>query len=328
LPRGRFFNRDAAGSEGLQVVVVSADNPATIVRKKDSPMPLKSMTGFGQAEGTTPSGSYRVELRSVNNRYFELQVRMPKLFASLEPRVKQAVSSQVSRGSISLFVSSATDQTPIRLSWDKEKVDNYIRIFKEVKSAYELKGDITISDLVRFGDFIKTESVEFNDETLWEHLGPIIERSLADFQKSRETEARFLAADIKKMIKAMSADVKKIEKRAPLRLKEYRQELTKRVEQLIKNPPEPARVATEIAIMADRMDIAEEITRLKAHLEKFLDMFESDEQVGKRMNFILQELNREANTIGSKANDLEISHLSMYLKENIEKIREQIQNIE
>lgn len=291
-------------------------------------MPLRSMTGFGQAEGTTPSGSYRVEVRSVNNRYFELQLRMPKIFASLEPRVKQAIAAQVSRGSISVFVSCATDQAPVRLGWDKEKVDNYIRIFKEVKTAYELKGDITVSDLIRFGDFIKTESVEFDDDALWQHLGPIVDRGLADFQKSRETEARFLAADLRKMIKSMSADVKKIEKRAPLRLKEYRTELTKRVELLIKNPPDPARIATEIAIMADRMDIAEEITRLKAHLEKFLEMFDSDEQVGKRMNFILQELNREANTIGSKANDLEISHLSMYLKENIEKIREQIQNIE
>ena len=291
-------------------------------------MPLRSMTGFGQAEGTTPSGSYRVEIRSVNNRYFELQLRIPKVFASLEPRVKQTVSAQVSRGSVSLFISSTTDQAPAKLGWDKEKVDSYIRIFKEVKAAYGLSGELSFSDLVGFSDFIKTESVDFNDETLWQHLSPIIEKCIADFQKSREAEAKFLSADLKKMVKSMLADVKKIEKRAPLRLKEYSAALTARIEQLIKNPPDPGRIATEVAVMADRMDIAEEITRLKAHLEKFVETLESDEQVGKRMNFILQEMNREANTIGSKANDLEISHLSVSLKENIEKIREQIQNIE
>jgi uncharacterized protein (TIGR00255 family) len=291
-------------------------------------MPLRSMTGFGQAEVSTPSGSYRVEIRSVNNRFFELQIRQPKFLFNLEQKIKQTISGVVSRGSVTVFISCSSSESDNRLSWDKEKVGSYIKIFREIQQAYGLPKDISLSDLIGFSDLITTESVAFDDDTLWSHLKPILEAAIKDLQKSRENEARILTDDLKKMIAVVLKAVGKIEKRAPLRLKTYRVELTKRIEQLIKNPPDPTRISAEVALMADRMDIREETTRLRAHFEKFEETFGTNEQVGKRMNFLLQEMNREANTIGSKANDLEISHLSVQLKEYIEKIREQIQNIE
>jgi uncharacterized protein (TIGR00255 family) len=204
-----------------------------------------------------------------------------------------------------------------------------MRIFNEIKKVYKLSGDVTVPDLLRFGDFIKSESEIHNDETLWKHLRPVLAAAIKSFQESREAEGAQLVKELKKILNDISKTLRLIEKRAPLRVKEYGAALSARIEKMLDgNLPDPQRIAAEVAIMAERLDITEEIVRLKAHIEKFSADFEADEPVGKRMGFLLQEMNREANTIGSKANDTEIAHLSVSLKENIEKIREQIQNIE
>lgn len=291
-------------------------------------MPLRSMTGFGQAETATPSGIYHIEIRGVNNRFLETQIRTPKFLSNLESKIKQAISSGISRGSVQLFITCNGEETRSKLVWDKEAVNGYMKIFREIQKSCGLQGDITMSDLLGFSDLIKTQATLFNDETLWEQVKPILEKAMRDFQKSREREAAQLEIELRKMLKIVQQTLKKVEKRAPLRLSEYRAALGKRIEELLKDQPDPARIAQEAAIMADRLDITEECQRLNAHIEKFTETFKADEPVGKRMNFLLQEMNREANTIGSKANDTEISHLSVSLKEFIEKIREQIQNIE
>jgi uncharacterized protein (TIGR00255 family) len=156
----------------------------------------------------------------------------------------------------------------------------------------------------------------------------VLSKAIESFQASREAEGEHIIRDLKKMLDAISRLLKEVEARAPRRIEEYQKELTKRIEKLLANPPDESRLAMEVALMADKMDISEECTRLKAHINAFVKDFASTEPVGKRMNFLLQEMNRESNTIGSKANDTEISHHSVTLKENIEKIREQIQNIE
>jgi len=292
-------------------------------------MPIRSMTGFGLAEHTAPSGTYRVEIRGVNNRFQDVQVRLPKFAMNLEAKVKKELATIISRGSINVFVSCDRGDTDgVKLTWDKPAVDNYLRIFGEIKSQYKLSGDIGLSDLLRFSDFIKSESAVYTEDALWKHIRPALAPAIEAFQKSREAEGAQLVKELKKILKDITKTLQQIEKRAPERVKEYSASLTARMEKLLASQPDPQRIATEAALMAERLDITEETTRLRAHIEKFSADFGADEPVGKRMGFLLQEMNREANTIGSKANDTEIAHWSVSLKENIEKIREQIQNIE
>jgi|WetSurMetagenome_2_1015567.scaffolds.fasta_scaffold00172_28 uncharacterized protein (TIGR00255 family) len=291
-------------------------------------MPIKSMTGFGFAEARTPSGTFRVEIRSVNNRFLDLQLRLPKSLSGLEQKIKTALTDAVPRGSVSVYVGCDRDNGEGKLSWDKEAVENYLAIFREVKKKYKLAGDIMLSDLLHFSDFLKAGQVSSDEKTLWKHFSPVFSKALENFQRSRAAEGEHIIRDLKKMLDAVSRLLKEVEARAPKRIEEYSKNLSLRIEKLLANPPDPARLAMEVAVMADKMDISEECTRLRAHISAFVKDFGSGEPVGKRMNFLLQEMNREANTIGSKANDAETSHLSVALKENIEKIREQIQNIE
>jgi uncharacterized protein (TIGR00255 family) len=286
------------------------------------------MTGFGLAEKQAASGTYRVEIRGVNNRFLELQLRQPKFTANLESRIKKEINSIISRGSITVLISCDREEEERKITWDKKVVDGYMQIFNEITSEYKLSGTATLSDLLNFSDFIKSENTEFDEEMLWKHLKPALTDAIEAFQKSRETEAAFIVKELKKILKDITKNLVQVEKRAPVRIQEYAKNLGEKIQKLIANPPDPQRIATEIALFADKLDISEECTRLRAHLQKFSEDFELDEPVGKRMGFLLQEMNREANTIGSKANDTEIAHLSVKLKESIEKIREQIQNIE
>lgn len=291
-------------------------------------MSIRSMTGFGQAESPTPAGTYRVEIRGVNNRFLEVQIRQPRTFSNLETKIKQLVSSSVARGSLTVFISCDRDDQDGRLVWDRPSVDNYMRIFREITETYDVKKNIGLSDLLHFSDFIKAETVQVSEKTLWRRLKPVLDRALVDFQRSREREARYIVSDLKKQLRSIGSAVRKIEHRAPRRIKRHRENLRNRIRNLNDNVADPQRLAQEVAIMADKMDISEECTRLNAHIEKFGEFFDSREPIGKRMSFLLQEMNREANTVGSKANDTEISHLTVELKESIEKIREQVQNIE
>jgi len=291
-------------------------------------MPIRSMTGFGLAENAAPSGTYRVELRAVNNRYQEIQIRQPKFTMNLESKIKKELTSAISRGSINVMITCDRETENGQLTWDKASVDNYVRILSEVKETYKLGGEVRLNDVMRFGDFIKSESASYSEDTLWKHLRPALTGAIKAFQESREAEGAALVKELKKILKEIIKTLQLVEKRAPERVAEYSASLSSRVEKLLASPPDPQRIAAEITLMAERLDITEEITRLRAHIEKFSENFELDEQVGKRMGFLLQEMNREANTIGSKANDVKIAHWAVSLKENIEKIREQIQNIE
>ncbi len=291
-------------------------------------MPIYSMTGFGQAEISMPSGIYRVEISSVNNRYLNFQIRLPRTFACMEQKVKKFLTSKINRGSVSVVINWSKEDTGNTLSWNRNIVKNYVSILKEIKKEHGLKDDVSLSHLLNFSDIVEEENAALTEETLWKHLKKVLQTALMDFMVQREKEATYLINEIKKIVRSISRTVKKIEKRAPLRIKRYRVELEKKLEQLINKSMEPSRLAIEVALMADRLDITEECTRLHAYIEKMDADLNSNEPIGKRLGFILQEMNREANTIGSKANDTKISFWSVELKENIEKIREQVLNIE
>jgi uncharacterized protein (TIGR00255 family) len=294
-------------------------------------MPARSMTGFGIAEANTPSGTYRIEIKGVNNRFLDLQLKMPRYFSNIEQKIKKEVSERISRGSVSVFIFSDRENEEGKLTWDEESVKNYVRIFKEIKKSCNLSGEVTLSDLLKFSDVIKTTSVKYDDKTLLKHVLPVIGIALDGYQKSRESEGAHIIKDFKKNIAVISDMLGQVEQRAPLRVSEYSEALAKRINEVMAKSsykPDAHLLATEIALMAERLDISEECQRLRSHIMAFVKDFQCDEPVGKRMNFIVQEMNREANTIGSKANDAAISHLSVKIKENIEKLREQIQNIE
>ncbi|MCU0609443.1 MAG: YicC family protein, partial [Chitinispirillaceae bacterium] len=264
-------------------------------------MPIKSMTGFGLAEANTPSGTYHVEIRGVNNRFLEMQVRLPRFASNLEQQIRKEVSGSISRGSVTVAINCDSDESGTKVSWDREAVDNYLRIFKEIKTQYKLEGDITLSQLFSFSNIVKTGSVSFTDELIWSHLKPVILEAVAAFQKTREKEAAFLVKELRITLKNIDKTLKLIEKRVPERKQDYVRNLQDRIKKLCATEPDQTRIATEIALMADRLDISEECTRLRAHIAKFSEDFSANEPVGKRMGFLLQEMNRESNTIGSKA---------------------------
>lgn len=291
-------------------------------------MPIRSMTGFGLAEGPTASGTYRIEIRGVNNRFLEMQVRQPRFVNNLEQKIRKEIANAVSRGSIQVSISCDRESEGLKLTWDEAAVGNYMTIFREITQKFSLRDEVSLSNLLQFSDFIKAENIEYNEEEIWGHLSPIVAQAIAAFQLSREAEGAYIIDELKKVLDEIAEALGMVESRAHSRIDEYATALRERVRKLIEDPPDPQRMTTEIAICADRLDISEECTRLRAHVAKFKEDFSADGPVGKRMGFLLQEMNREANTIGSKANDTDIAHLSVKLKEKIEKIREQIQNIE
>lgn len=292
-------------------------------------MALKSMTGFGQANLKSTWGDFHIELRAVNNRFLDIQLRCPKMLANFDSAIKQLLGEHISRGSVSLFINVEEKEKSARLTYDKDAVQTYLTIFREIKKKYKLAGDITLADLLKFSDVITTEASKTADDAIWKQLKAALQKALEAFEKSRVAEAQRLTVDLKKTLKELRRLTDLVEKRAPARQKLAAETMQKRINAMLGNQIiDQQRIAAEIAVMADRLDISEEITRLRSHIDAVEADLACTEPVGKRLNFLLQEMNREANTTGSKANDTEISHLSISLKENIEKIREQIQNIE
>ncbi|MBN2037710.1 MAG: YicC family protein [Chitinispirillaceae bacterium] len=286
------------------------------------------MTGFGSSQGTTPSGTYRIEIRGVNNRFFELQLRQPRFVNNLEQQVKKEILSVISRGSLTVLITCDREDADKRFSYDRSTVEGYVGILQELRKKFRLDGGVTLDNLLTFSDIIQADVDTYDDRVIWKHIRPVLADALAAFQKHRESEAVFIRKEMRHVLGRIKKTLAVIEKRAPVRMRAYSESLRERIKKLGAVEVDPTRIAMEIALLSDRLDIAEECTRLRAHLAKFSDDFEGTEPAGKRLGFLLQEMNREANTIGAKANDTQIAHMSVQLKEDIEKIREQIQNIE
>ncbi|MBD3316408.1 MAG: YicC family protein [Chitinivibrionales bacterium] len=291
-------------------------------------MALHSMTGFGQAESNSPAGTIRVEIRGVNNRYLDLQLRLPRAMTNLETKVKKRVNQSVSRGSVQVTVYWDKEAEEEKITWNRAATAELVGILTEIKETHGLAGDLTIGELLQHGDIIKTDTVSYDENALWRSVSPVLSNALSSFQESRAAEGAFIGRALAKMNTKLEKTVAQIEKRAPIRLKHHQAELQRRVENLAGSLVDEQRMVSEIAVMADKLDISEECTRLRAHIHTFIEGLQGSGPVGKRLGFLSQEMNREANTIGSKANDTQIAHKSVVLKEIIEQIREQIQNIE
>lgn len=288
------------------------------------------MTGYGRAEGSYQGRALAVELRSVNHRYCDVVVRLPKLLSPLEETFKKKVQARFARGHIELSVSlNGAANAPKRFKLDLESAEAYYRILKKLKAALHLSGEIDLPLLSHFKEIITVSEPSEEIAPLARFVDRMLERSMRTLEKMRSAEGKALGDDLASRLDALDRMLGLIKQQEKKAIDAYHERLRKRVSELIREVAvDPARLAQEVAILVDRSDISEETARLKTHLEQFRKMLQKEEAVGRTLEFLLQEMNREVNTIGSKANDVTISLQVVAMKSELEKIREQVQNIE
>jgi uncharacterized protein (TIGR00255 family) len=291
---------------------------------------IRSMTGYGAGESDQAGMRTSVEVRSVNGRFCDISVKTPRALASLEGRVREHVQAQVKRGNVSVSIRRDGDTAEATsLSVDFESGQRYCEALKQLQNALDLPGEITISMIAAYPSLLKTESEAIDVEQGWVMVEPALAEAIKALNTMKEREGRQLEQDMRGRVDQIQAGLDKIEVLAPLRVAAVKQRLHDRLaEWLVEDQIDPQRLAMEVTLYADRSDITEECVRLRTHCEAFTEALNADDSAGRRLNFLLQEMNREINTIGSKSNDAEISHQVITLKEELEKIREQVQNIE
>jgi len=291
-------------------------------------MKIQSMTGFGRSEAEQSTGNYKVEIKTVNNRYIDVQFRMPRIFNVLERKMRTYLTEQLVRGSVSININREAPSDDVVVSYDSVLAGKYVDVLKSLCDDFSLEGNPSVSDLAPFyREFVTQELAEFTDEQLWADLEPVVLEAVQAVIEVREKEGEFTRLGLLELLDVIENGLEKVKEFAPERLEKVRERLTKVVEDLKGEGVDEARVAFETSIMADKLDLAEEILRLSAHIVAMKELLTSDQEVGKRLNFLLQEMNREINTIGSKANDSNISSIVVDLKEATERIREQVQNL-
>lgn len=291
---------------------------------------IKSMTGYGRATAAADGMNITVEIRSVNHRFFEFSSRVPRSFGFLEEKLKSFVAQKVSRGKVECNVMIETVEEPDTvITLNHPLIKNYLEAYNELESVYGLKNDVTVSSLMRVPDVFTVTRPEADEEKLWNDVRAVTEEALAGFISMREREGAKLKEDVLSRLDIILGEVEFIEKRSPETVEAYNAKLLARLKDILGDIHiDEQRVLTECAIFADKIAVAEETVRLRSHISQLRSFLECDEAVGKKIDFLVQELNREANTIGSKAQDVEIAGKVVNIKSEIEKIREQIQNIE
>lgn len=291
---------------------------------------IKSMTGYGSAKGTVEGIEVSVELKSVNNKFLDTSVRMPRSFLFAEETVKQAVSSHISRGKVDVFVtvdSSMADDVVVRVN--EPLLKGYLDALKLISDKYGIESDLSVMNLSRIPDVLSVEKKELDAEAVAEGIRNIAEKALCDFDRMRIVEGEKLKADVLSKLKNIEDYVSIIERDSPNTVKEYREKLfAKLTDVLGSSDIDESRILTEAAIFADKIAVDEETVRLRSHIAQLKNMLETGSPIGRKIDFLLQEFNREANTTGSKCQNSDIAHVVVDLKSEIEKIREQIQNIE
>jgi len=291
---------------------------------------LRSMTGFGASDLATAAGRYTVEARSLNHRFLEIMVRLPRELAPLEDRIRALVQGRVLRGRVEVAIMRENYGKRLRtVRIDLDLAKAFASALNELKQALELPGSPDLAMLSALPDLIRIEEQKEDLEAAWTAIAEAVEVALSRLVAMREREGARLTSDLGQRVRRLAERADEIERRAPLVVQEHGARLTRRIEELIGMPPvDEGRLAAEVAIFADRSDIAEETTRLRSHLAQMQQMLIGDGPAGRTLEFLVQELGREANTIGSKANDVEISRAVIAVKGDLESLREQIQNLE
>ncbi|MGN0573012.1 MAG: YicC/YloC family endoribonuclease [Acutalibacteraceae bacterium] len=291
---------------------------------------IKSMTGYGRAQQSVDGMNITVELKSVNHRYFEFTSKLPRNYGFLDEKLKSFFSTKLTRGKTECYVQiEAVDEPDTVISLNHSLVKGYLEAYKELSEAYGIENDIKVSNLARVSDIFTVRKKEADEDKIWAAVESVAAAALDGFIAMREREGEKLKADVLSRLDTIIENVEFIEERSPQTVAEYNEKLVARMKELLGEAHiDEQRILTEAAIFADKIAVAEETVRLRSHISQLRSFLELNEAVGKKMDFLVQELNREANTIGSKAQDVEIARRVVAIKAEIEKIREQIQNIE
>jgi len=291
---------------------------------------IRSMTGYGAAERATEAGRLSAEIRSVNHRYCEISLRLPRSIAGLENSVRAFLTERLARGKINLTVTwEGFEDEGGRLRVNHDVAKQVVAALSELKSTYGLTGEVDARAVATMPDVLSWERPSGDDEKRWEELRHVLDAVVENMAKMKEREGNALEHEFETRLQAIEKLLARAEARAPLRPKEAQERMLARLKPLLGDVPvDPVRIAQEVAMLAERLDCTEECVRMRAHLSQFRKLFVDAEPAGRKLNFLLQEMNREVNTIGSKGNDAEIASVVIELKDEVEKLREQVQNVE
>ncbi len=291
---------------------------------------MKSMTGYGRARGTIDGKEISVEVRAVNHRYLDVNIKCPRAYNFIEEALKKAAAERIARGKVDIFVQiSGVSADDITISVNTELAKHYMNALRELSEATGLAQDISLLALAKMPEVLIEKQAEPDTEKITASITEIFHEAAGEFDAMRLAEGERMAADIQMRGQVIVSLLEQVEARAPQRTMEYREKLGKRMQELLADTMiDEQRLLTEVAVFADRTAIDEETVRLRSHLSQMEQMLKDEKPIGRKLDFLVQEMNRESNTIGSKANDVTLSKIVVELKSEIEKIREQIQNIE
>ena len=291
---------------------------------------IKSMTGFGRCEIAENSRKITVEMKSVNHRYLDVNLKMPKSLNFFESAIRSELKNYITRGKVDVFISyEDLSEHTSTVRYHKEVAEEYFRYLKQMAEDFGLDNDIRVSSLSKYPDVFTMEEAGVDEEELWKEIQKAVDGAAGMFVETRITEGKHLRDDLLEKLEGMLKLVSFISERSPQILEEYRNRLEEKVKELLGDATvDESRLLTEVTLFADKVCVDEEVVRLKSHIETTKNTLLEGGSIGRKLDFIAQEMNREANTILSKANDLEISNCAIELKTEIEKVREQIQNIE
>ena len=291
---------------------------------------IRSMTGFGRAERVTEGMSVTVEIRSVNHRYFEFSSRTPRAYGYLDEKLKNYLQSCISRGKVDVNLWIETvDRPGSEVLINHSLAESYVKALKELAERYDLRDDVTAGSLARYPDILTVHHEPEDEELVWNIVRSVTDEALSAFVSMREREGAKLREDVLSRAETILENVAFIEERSPKTVKEHMDKVEARMRELLDGAAvDEQRLLTEAAVYADKIAVAEETVRLRSHFEQLVQLMNSSESIGRKLDFLVQEMNRETNTIGSKSGDLSITRKVVDIKAEIEKIREQIQNIE
>ena len=292
---------------------------------------IRSMTGFGHGEVSNDKNQkVTVEMKSVNHRYCDISLKLPKKLAMFEANIRNIMKEYASRGKIDIYVSyEDLSETAVSLHYNQAMAEEYMQVFKNMQEDFNIETKITAEALAKYPEVVTIEEVQQDEEVWWELLEAALRQAAEKFVETRTIEGANLKRDLLGKLDQMAADVAFIEERSPQIIAEYRSKLEEKVKEFLEDSTiEENRIAAEVTLYADKIAVDEEIVRLQSHISSMTDVLESDESIGRKLDFMAQEMNREANTILSKSSDVDLADHAIELKTNVEKVREQIQNIE
>ncbi len=291
---------------------------------------IRSMTGYGRGQEVLDGLSVTVEIKSVNHRFFEYSCRLPRVYGFIDDKLKNYLQQRVSRGKVDVFVQiDALESAGSEVLVNEGLAENYLTVLREMAQKYGLREDVSVTTLSRYPDVLTVRQVAVDEDTVWNAVQKVTDIALEQFVAMREREGARLREDVLSRGQTILSAVAVIEERSPQTVREHMEKVETRMRELLDGAAvDEGRLLTEAAIYADKIAVAEETVRLRSHIEQLDTLLSGDEAVGRKLDFLVQEINRETNTIGSKCSDLELTRIVVDIKAEIEKIREQIQNIE